>query len=47
MKAKKKIKKENKRGKTFVGFAPKIEDSFKIKQRRKEKKHKHKLCTTD
>lgn len=47
MKTKKKIKKENKRGKTFVGFAPKIEDSFKIKQRRKEKKHKHKLYTTD
>lgn len=31
--------KQKSRGKTFVGLAPKVEDSFKIKKRRKEKKH--------
>lgn len=38
-----KKKKNNKRGKTFIGFKPKREDSFKIKKRRKEKKHRKKM----
>lgn len=35
--------KQKSRGKTFVGLAPKVEDSFKIKKRRKEKKHRKRL----
>ena len=38
-----KKKKNPKRGETFVGLVPKVEDRIKIKQRRKEKKHKKKL----
>ena len=38
-----KKKKNPKRGETFVSLAPKVEDRIKIKQRRKEKKHKKKL----
>jgi hypothetical protein len=38
-----KKKKNPKRGETFVGLAPKVEDRIKIKKRRKEKKHKKKL----
>lgn len=41
-----KMKKKNKnvkRGNTFVGLAPKVEDRIEIKKRRKEKKHKKKI----
>ena len=37
MKAKKKIKKENKRGKTFVGFAPKLKTHLKLNKEEKRK----------
>lgn len=40
---KEKNKKFLKRRETFVGLAPKVEDRIKIKQRRKEKKHKKRL----
>lgn len=39
----KKKNKNVKRGNTFVGLAPKVEDRIEIKKRRKEKKHKKKL----
>ena len=46
MKTKKKNK-NNKRGNTFIGFKPKIKDSFKIKKRRREEKHKKKIYSKE
>jgi hypothetical protein len=39
----KKKNKNVKRGNTFVGLAPKVEDRIEIKKRRKERKHKKKI----
>ena len=39
----KKKNKNVKRGNTFVGLVPKVEDRIEIKKRRKEKKHKKKI----